>query len=72
MHTIPASTPPAKRPIFYVHKLRLEAREGARVEIQPLALQVRPHQGGWILAKFIGASLAATSLLVLIAHELAR
>jgi hypothetical protein len=72
MHTIPASATPAKRPTFYVHKLRLEAREGAHVEIRPLDLQVRPQQGGWILAKFIGASLAATSLLVLIAHQFAR
>jgi hypothetical protein len=52
-----------------VHKLRLDAREGARVEIKPpIELAVRSHQGCWIIAKFIGASLTMISLLALVAR----
>ncbi len=57
---------------LYVHKLRLESREGARVEIRPEAATTGSRQAGWILAKLIGVSLAATSVLVLAARELVR
>jgi hypothetical protein len=62
---------------LYVHKLRLESREGARVEIRRVAATTASRQvsripAGWILAKLIGVSLVATSLLVIAARELAR
>ena len=48
----------------YVHKLRLEARDGAHIEIQPLPTPTFRRQDGWILAKFVGLALAMGSLLV--------
>jgi hypothetical protein len=67
------ATSPARHPNFYVHKLRLEAREGAHIEIGPPAEPLsQSYQEGWIVAKFIAASLAIGSALMLLAQELAR
>ena len=56
----------------YVHKLRLEAHDGARVEINSFDKPLPSKQTSWIVAKLIGASLAVASLLMLAARELAR
>jgi len=63
---------PSKQQTFYVHKLRLEVNEGAGVAIRDTSLQQSARQGSWILAKFIGASLALAALLMIAARELAR
>ena len=58
-----------KNRVFYVHKLRLEAREGADVEIRsPVVFAVRT-QGGWIVAKLVGVALAVAALLVVVASQ---
>jgi len=56
----------------YVHKLRLEARDGARVAINPVQDPEPTNRTSWIVAKLIGASLAVASMLMLAARELAR
>jgi hypothetical protein len=66
------ATASAKNSSPYVHKLRLEAREGARVAIDPLIESQPGSQSGWAIAKFVGASLAVTSLLVFLTRELLR
>jgi hypothetical protein len=57
---------------FYIHKLRLEVQDGGSVDIAPVESPTEPHRTRWIVAKLIGASLAATSILVLAARELVR
>lgn len=61
MSAVIRSTTRGRQP--YVHKLRLEAREGAAVEIQPAAPLT--DAGPRILAKLIGALLAALALLLI-------
>ena len=56
---------PAKSPVFYVHKLRLEARDGARVEIVPTLPMTSRSQGGWIVTKVVCAALAAAAVLAI-------
>jgi len=48
----------------YVHKLRMEARDGAAIELQPAAPLT--YAGPRIVAKLVGASLAAATLLALL------
>jgi hypothetical protein len=55
---------------FYIHKLRLEVQDGGSVDIAPVAPPTQAHRTRWIVAKLIGASLAAASLLALAAREL--
>lgn len=53
----------------YVHKLRLEASDGAHVVITaPIGTHQR--RGGWIFAKFIALAVTTTSLLLLAASRL--
>ena len=55
---------------FYIHKLRLEVQDGGNVDIAPVAPATEQRRTRWIVVKLIGASLAATSVLVLAAREL--
>lgn len=56
-----------KNSVFYVHKLRLEASEGARVEVSPAIGLASWSQGVWIVAKLVGATIAASAALVMVA-----
>ena len=55
----------------YIHKLRLEALDGAYLsaasELPPLE---RKHATAWILVKFISWSIAFSSLLIFAAREI--
>ena len=57
----------AKNSVFYVHKLRLEASEGARVEVRAPMEHASWSQGVWIVAKLVGATIAASAALVMVA-----
>jgi hypothetical protein len=55
----------------YVHKLRLEAREGAYVSIAPALPAIESkYAAAWIVAKFVSLSIAFSSLLMLAAREI--
>jgi hypothetical protein len=55
----------------YIHKLRLEARDGAYLSIAPeLPPSERKYATAWIIAKFISLSLAFSSLLMFAAREI--
>ena len=54
----------------YVHKLRLESREGSQLHIESFEAPPRSNSFVSIIAKLFGASLAAVSLLT-VAHEVA-
>ena len=60
--------PQTRHPVFYVHKLRLEAREGADVEIRPPVVFAPKTQGGWIVAKLVGVALAVAAVLAIVAR----
>jgi hypothetical protein len=61
----------ATRSEGYVHKLRLEARDGANVSIGPeLPAIERKYATAWIIAKFVSLSLAFSSLLMFAAREI--
>ena len=67
----------AKNSVFYVHKLRLEASEGARVEVRAPIERADESQesatwlrtGGWIVAKLVGAAVAAAAVLGIVASQ---
>jgi hypothetical protein len=55
----------------YIHKLRLEARDGAYLSIAPDSQPIeRKYATAWIIAKFVSLSLATSSLLMFVAREL--
>ena len=59
-------------PDGYVHKLRLEALDGANVDIAPDApIESRTFATAWMITKFVWLSIALSSLLILLAREIA-
>ena len=59
-------------PDGYVHKLRLEALDGANVDIAPdVPIESRTFATAWMITKFVWLSIALSSLLILLAREIA-
>ena len=66
------ATPTTQQHSYYVHKLRLEAHEGALVEIRSLEMPMPTRGHLLIVGKLIGAGIAAASLLGMAALQLVR